>query len=126
MCEVGKRKPPLKSSQYFVKGYYLSNWGSNTVKPLHKPKQSSDIFTHRLAKHSVFHIEKVEYLLNFSSFSEGYMIYMSKILFVFKRFRVESFVCIRRVEIFILNFSKYRVLLACACHSLYLANKELL
>ena len=35
---------------------------------------------------------------------------MCKILFVFKRFRVESFVCIRRLEIFILNFSRYRVL----------------
>jgi hypothetical protein len=35
---------------------------------------------------------------------------VSKILLLFKRFRVESFVWIRhRVEIFILNFSKYRV-----------------
>jgi hypothetical protein len=42
--------------------------------------------------------------------------YMSKILFVFKRFRsVESFVWIRRVEIIILNFSRYRVLHARAC-----------
>jgi hypothetical protein len=41
--------------------------------------------------------------------------YMCKILFVFKRFCVESFVWIRRVEIFILNFSRYRVLLARAC-----------
>jgi hypothetical protein len=34
---------------------------------------------------------------------------MSKILLLLKRFRVGSFVWIRRVEIFILNFSKYRV-----------------
>jgi hypothetical protein len=33
---------------------------------------------------------------------------MGKILLVFKRFRVEGFVWMRRVEIFILNFSRYR------------------
>ena len=40
------------------------------------------------------------------------------------RFSVESFVLIRQVEIFILNFSKYRVFLASECHVLYLPNND--
>ena len=56
--------------------------------------------------------EKVEYLLNFSLLVIGNT---GKILLVFKRFCVESFVWIRRAEIFVSNFSKYLVLLACAC-----------
>jgi hypothetical protein len=51
--------------------------------------------------------KKLEYLLNSSEFAQSHV---SKIVLVFKRFHVESFVWIRhRVEIFILNFSKYRV-----------------
>jgi hypothetical protein len=51
---------------------------------------------------------------------------MCKILFVFKRFRVQNFVSIRRVEIFILNFSRCLVLLALAYIAQKLANKKLL
>jgi hypothetical protein len=90
-----------------------------------EPEPQVFFFTpHRLAKHSVFHIEKkLNIFLTFRHFLKGYM---SKILLVSKRFLVGSFVWIWWVEIFILNFSKYWVLLACACHMLYLANKELL
>ena len=60
-----KQNPPLKSSQN-----NLSNGGSSAVKTLHKPKQSY-IYTHHFVKHSnEKKTGKVEYLINFSSFSE--------------------------------------------------------
>jgi hypothetical protein len=77
-------------------------------------------FTHRLAKDSKFHIQKI---LNISwTFRHCLNNYMGKILFVFKRFRVQNFVWILRVEIFILNFSRCLVLLA----SSYMANTFIL
>jgi hypothetical protein len=48
-----KQNAPLKSSWN-----NLSNVGSSAVITSHKPKQSY-IYTHRLAKHSVRHIEKM-------------------------------------------------------------------
>jgi hypothetical protein len=63
--------------------------------------------------------KKLEYLLNSSEFAQSHV---SKIVLVFKRFHVESFVWIRhRVEIFILNFLKYRVFTRTHAPRAYLA-----
>jgi hypothetical protein len=61
--------------------------------------------------------EKLEYFLNSSEFATSQR---SKILLVLKRFRVENFVYIRPVEMFVFNFSKYWVFtctVARTCHT---------
>jgi hypothetical protein len=73
----------------------------------HYTNRNNHIFTHRLANDSKFHIEKI---LNISwTLRNSQQVNRSEILLVFERFRVQNFVWIRRVEIFILNFSRWRV-----------------
>jgi hypothetical protein len=115
-----KQEGPLKSSQN-----NLLNGGSNTAKLLHRPKQSYPPLT----KHDEFHLKKkLQYLLITVQISPQVII--SKILFVFKRFhdnvsyeygRNNYFTC-RNIYF---EFFKIYILLARACHALYLANKEL-
>jgi hypothetical protein len=82
---VGEVKvfPRIASSQN-----NLSNGGSSAVKALNNPKQSY-VYSPLGQTFCISYREKVKYLLNFSSFPKRRY---SKILFVFKRFRVESFV----------------------------------
>jgi hypothetical protein len=112
---IFKRISPLQSSKNS-----LLNSGSNAVKTLHKPKQSY-IYSPLGKTFCISYQDKFDYLLNFSLLL---IIYIRKILHVSKRFSVERFVLKRQVEIFILNFSKYRVFLWSKCHVLYLANND--
>jgi hypothetical protein len=83
----------------------LSNGGSNAVITLHKPKQSY-IYSPLGQTFWIWYQDNLEYVLNSSEFA-SYNI--SKVLRVFKRFRVENFAWIGPLEIFILNFSICRV-----------------
>jgi hypothetical protein len=95
-----KPKPPLESSYN-----NLLNGGSNAVITLHKPKQSY-IYSPLGQTFWIWYQDNLEYVLNSSEFA-SYNI--SKVLRVFKRFRVENFAWIGPLEIFILNFSICRV-----------------
>ena len=104
--------PPLLNKSHHCNPHKITFRTGGQVPSEHYTNRNNHIFTHRLAKDSKFHIHKI--LNNFGTFRRLLNSYMCKILFVLKRFRVQNFVWIQRVEIFILNFSKCRVLLALA------------
>jgi hypothetical protein len=72
----------------------------------HYTNRNNHIFTQCLAKDSKFHIQNSSHLFHISwTLRNSQQVNLSETLLVFKRFRVQNFFWIRRVDIFILNFS---------------------